>query len=47
MEKIYYILDSETNETIIDNLTYDQGMDWLIQNGLPTKHLLLPKSNEE
>ena len=47
METLYYILDSETKEILLDNLSYEQGIDWLINNGLPTRHLILPKSNQE
>ena len=47
MEILYYILDSETNEIIIDNLSYEQGIDWLTQNGIPTKHIITPKTNDE
>jgi len=47
MEKIYYILDSEKNDTLVDNLTYEQGIEWLNEFGLPTIHLLVEKNSQE
>jgi len=34
MEQLYYILDTENNIIIIDNLTYEQAMEWFNLNGL-------------
>lgn len=43
MEELYYILDTSTNLIVIDNLTYEQSMNWLIENGDPILHTLLKK----
>lgn len=40
MEELYYILDESTNTIVIDNLTYEQSMNWLIENGNPILHIL-------
>lgn len=42
MEPLYYILDTSTNTVIIDNLTYDQAIEWLEQNGIASIHILTP-----
>ena len=41
MKQLYYILDMSTNTIIVENLTHDQAMDWFIQNGDITKHILI------
>lgn len=43
MEKLYYILDSSTNIIVIDNLTKEQSIDWLIKNGNPIIHICMEK----
>jgi len=40
MEELYYILDIETNLPIIENLTYQEGINWLIENGVANIHIL-------
>ncbi len=45
MEQLYYILDTELNEVVIDNISYDDGINWLIENGVASKHIILPKEN--
>jgi hypothetical protein len=41
MEKLYYIIDTESNNIVIDNLFYEDAISWLIDNGDPVKHILL------
>jgi hypothetical protein len=40
MEQLYYILDTSTNTPVIENITYDQAMEWLEQNGIASIHIL-------
>lgn len=42
MEELYYILDIETNLPLIENLTYQKAIEWLIENGVASKHVLTP-----
>lgn len=46
MEKLYYILDTEINEIVLDNLTHDECMQWLIENGIASKHVMFEKTEE-
>lgn len=39
MDQLYYIIDTTTNTTIVENLTYDQATEWLEQNGLASDHV--------
>lgn len=43
MEKVYLILDTESREVLLDNLSYDEAQSWLLENGDPTKHVLIEK----
>lgn len=42
MEQLYYILSLSTNTAVIENLTYDQAIEWLEQNGVACDHILTP-----
>ncbi len=42
MEQLYYILDTTTNTTLVENLTYDQAIAWLEQNGVASDHVAVP-----
>lgn len=41
MEPLYYILDTPTNTILAENLTYDQAMEWLSENGIASDHILV------
>jgi len=41
MEQLYYILDTPTNTIIVENLTYDQAMVWLEENGIASDHVAI------
>lgn len=45
MENLYYILDTETQEVVQDNLTYDESMNWLVEFGVASKHIMIEKIN--
>ena len=45
MESLYYILETPTNTVIIDNLTYDQAIEWLQQNGIACDHIMMIQEN--
>jgi len=40
MEPLHYILDTSTNTTVAENLTYDQAIEWLEANGIASIHIL-------
>ena len=43
MEQLYYILNIPTNTIIVENLTYNQAMEWLEQNGIASDHVATPQ----
>lgn len=45
MEQLYYILDTSTNIVVIENLTYEQAMEWLQLNGIACDHILMIQEN--
>lgn len=45
MEKLYYILDTSTNTIVISDLTYEQSIEWLIQNGDPVNHVMIEQDS--
>lgn len=47
MEKIYYILDTESNEILLDNASYEEAMSWLSDNGIASKHCVFEKKQFE
>lgn len=45
MEQLYYILDTSTNIVVIENLTHDQGIEWLEKNGIASIHILTEQNS--
>jgi hypothetical protein len=43
MEQLYYILDTSTNTIIVENLTHNQAIEWLIENGIASNHITIPQ----
>lgn len=41
MEPLYNILDTSTDIIIVENLTHSQAMDWFMQNGDISIHILV------
>lgn len=44
MEKLYYIFDLEENKPITEDLSHDDAIEWLIKNGVTSRHVLMEKS---
>ena len=42
MEPLYYVLDTTSNTTVVENLTHDQAMEWLVENGVASDHIVIP-----
>lgn len=37
----YYILNSDNNQRVIENLTYEEAKEWLEKNGIASIHILM------
>lgn len=42
MEQLYYILDLQNNDRVVENLTLEQANEWLEQNGIASIHVVTP-----